>query len=340
MTVSNDGSLLFLATTNGVRMINLPPPSSGPHLVVGGFPTPVTAGTAGSLTVTAEDTQGNPLIGYTGTVHFASSDPHAGLPADYTFTSADLGSHTFSVTLSSAGVQSITASDTASSAASGTQGNIIVNPAAASQLVVAGYPSATTAGAAHNFTVTAEDAYGNVITTYAGKVHFTSSDGQAVLPADYTFTTSDAGVHTFSATLKTTPSQSITATATANAALTGTQSGIQVSPAATSAFVVTGFPSPVTAGVAGTFTARAVDAYGNLTPGYTNAVGFFSSDVQAVLPGSYTFTTADAGVHTFAATLKTAGSQSITVYNKPNDSIRGNQTGIVVVPAAPPGHRC
>ncbi len=40
---------------------------------------------------------------------------------------------------------------------------------------------------------------------------------------------------------------------------------------------------------------------------------FSSSDAQAGLPSSYTFTAADAGVHTFSATLKTAGSQSITV---------------------------
>ena len=36
-------------------------------------------------------------------------------------------------------------------------------------------------------TVTAVDAYGNVATGYTGTVHFTSSDGQAVLPANYTF---------------------------------------------------------------------------------------------------------------------------------------------------------
>ena len=37
-----------------------------------------------------------------------------------------------------------------------------------------------------------------------------------------------------------------------------------------------------------------------------------SSDTFASLPSNYTFTGGNAGVHTFTATLKTAGTQSIT----------------------------
>ena len=77
--------------------------------------------------------------------------------------------------------------------------------------MVAGFPSPVQAGVAGNFTVTALDEFGNVATGYRGTIHFTSSDSQAVLPADYTFTAADAGVHTFSATLNTTGSQTLTA---------------------------------------------------------------------------------------------------------------------------------
>ena len=52
------------------------------------------------------------LAGYTGTVHFTSSDPQAVLPADYTFVTADAGTHTFSVTLPTLGSQTITVQDT------------------------------------------------------------------------------------------------------------------------------------------------------------------------------------------------------------------------------------
>ena len=43
-------------------------------------------------------------------------------------------------------------------------------------------PASATAGSAFNFTVTALDTSNNTATGYAGTAHFTSSDGQAVLP--------------------------------------------------------------------------------------------------------------------------------------------------------------
>jgi hypothetical protein len=91
------------------------------------------------------------------------------------------------------------------------------------------------AGAAHSVTVTALDAYGNVATGYRGTVHFTSSDTKAGLPADYTFTGADAGVHVFpktvspALTLKTAGSQWVRATDKVTATITGVQSGIVVS---------------------------------------------------------------------------------------------------------------
>jgi hypothetical protein len=73
-----------------------------------------------AITITALDAGGNIATNYTGTIHFASSDPQAALPANYAFTSADAGAQSFAVTLKSAGAQSITISDASSSAATGT----------------------------------------------------------------------------------------------------------------------------------------------------------------------------------------------------------------------------
>jgi hypothetical protein len=308
-------------------------PAAATHLAVSG-PLSATAGTAFTLQVTSLDTFGNVATGYTGTVHFTSSDGNATLPADYTFTATDGGVHTFTATLKTAGTQSLSAADTATGSLSGTQSGISVVAGVATTFTVAGFPSPTTAGTAHSVTVTALDAYGNVATGYRGTVHFTSSDAQAALPADYTFTTADSGLHTFSATLKTAGSQSLTATDTTTGTVTGSQTGIGVTAAAVSAFRITGFPAPVTAGVAGTFTVHAVDAYGNLVTGYTGTVVFSSSDAQAVLPGSYTFTAADGGSHTFSATLRTAGAQSITVRDAANSGVLGTQSGILVNPGA------
>jgi hypothetical protein len=172
---------------------------------------------------------------------------------------------------------------------------------------VSGFPATTTAGDAHDFTVTVEDSFGNIATGYTGTMHFTSTDSQADLPPDYTFTAADGGVHQFSATLKTAGAQSITAADTATANLNGTETGITVDPAAASKLRVSGFPSPTTAGVSQSFTVTAQDAFGNTVTGFTDTVSFTSSDGQAVLPSNYTFISSDNGQHTFSATLKRIG---------------------------------
>src|SRR5262249_27528424 len=156
------------------------------------------------------------------------------------------------------------------------------------------YPSPTTAGVAHTFTVTALNADGTVNTGYIGTVHFTSSDRQAVLPADYTFTAADQGVHTFTVTLKTARSQSITAFDSATGRIVGFEARTGVQPVGEVKFVLSS-PARVTPGNAFTVTLTAYDAYGNVATGYTGTVHFSSSDSKAVLPANYNFTAADAG---------------------------------------------
>jgi hypothetical protein len=297
-----------------------------PVFRVSGFPTSTVAGTPGTFTVTVQDPFGGTLSGYTGAVHFTSSDPQAVLPADYTFTTADAGMHMFSATLKTAGTQSLTATDTANSSITGTQSGIVVNPAAASRFVVNTSASTVTAGGSTTVTVTAYDAYGNVATGYGGTVHFTSTDPHAVLPADATLTN---GTGTFTVTVKTAGSQTITATDTVNSALTAT-AAVTVTPAAASYLVVAGFPSPALRMQAYNFTVTAYDVYGNVATGYTGTVTFSSDESHADLPSDYTFTAADAGVHTFSATFNRFGTFYLRVRDTANPSITGEQDGIVV----------
>ena len=300
------------------------------RLVMAGVPSQTTAGSSISVIVAAVDIYGNPAAGYTGTVHFSSSDPQAGLPADYTFTAADAGAHSFITSLKTAGTQSLAVADTANPAFS-SQASIGVAPAMPSVWAVNGFPASATAGAAQTFTLTALDAYGNVVTN-PGTVHFSSSDAQAGLPVDYTFTAADAGSHTFTVTFKTAGAQSLTFADTLFTALTATQS-LTVTPGAAASFVVAGFPA-TTAGVAHNLTVTVKDAFGNVATNYTGTVAFSSSDPLAALPANYTFTSADAGVHTFPATLKKAGTQSISVRDTAAFSVVGTETGIVVNAAA------
>jgi hypothetical protein len=321
------------------------PPGAATQLQVTGFTSPATAGTSYSFTVTALDAFGHTEIGYTGTVHFISSDPKAVLPANYTFGGADGGTHMFSGTLRTAGSQSITATDMMTASITGSQA-ITVNPAATNHLVVSRFPSKTTAGVAQSFRVTAQDMFGNTTPGFMDKVKFSSSDSNkaVVLPADYIFTSTDAGIHSFTATLATAGSQSITVQAYLpvqdvpdSTVASGTQSGITVNPAAASQLQVTGFPQSVLAGTAHSFTVTALDPYGNIATGYRGTVHFASSDMQAMLPANYTFTSGDAGMHPmFSATLNTVGTnQSITATDTANAGITGMEGGISVVSSQP-----
>src|SRR5262249_24653754 len=108
---------------------------------------------------------------------------------------------------------------------------VFASTAPAPYFTVEGFPSPALAGAAHTFTVTAHRGSGIVNTTYFGTMHFTRSDPGVTsglqLPADYTFTSSDNGTHTFAAYLVTPGTQSLPATDTANPNITGTQSDIE-----------------------------------------------------------------------------------------------------------------
>jgi glucose/arabinose dehydrogenase len=96
-----------------------------------------------------------------------------------------------------------------------------------------------------------------------------------------------------------------------------------------SSLTVSGFPTTVTAGVSSNFTVTAYVASSSIASGYRGTVQFTSTDAIAVLPAAYTFTAADAGTHTFSATLRTAGIQSITATDTANGH-SGTESGITV----------
>src|SRR5262249_47955610 len=92
-------------------------------------------------------------------------------------------------------------------------------PGTAAYFTVAA-PASASAGTPFDITVTALDPYGNTAVNYQGTVTFSASDTDPsiVLPADYTFTTNDGAVHTFSGgvTLNTPGDETITVTDTAS----------------------------------------------------------------------------------------------------------------------------
>jgi uncharacterized repeat protein (TIGR01451 family) len=209
-------------------------------------------------------------------------------------------------------------------------------------------------GQPFNFTVSARDASGNIVPTYAGTVHFTSTDGTATLPPDGPLTN---GAGTRSAIFH--QGGTITATDTSNPSITGTSSPIAViiiEPTATPTPVpstptpipATPTPTPVpptpTPGPAThfavsapvfavstipfDFTVTAQDSANHTATGYTGLVHFTSSDPSATLPSNSTLTN---GTGTFQATLNQMPTQTITATDTVNGSITGTSNPISVV---------
>jgi hypothetical protein len=156
----------------------------------------------------------NLVKSYSGTVRFTSSDSQAVLPANVGLIN---GVGSFSVTLKTAGIQSITVTDATVSSIDGSQTGITVKPADLDHFSIL-VPGAVTADTTFGgVSVTAYDVYNNVKTDYAGSVYFTCSDSAAVLPytstSKYLFVNGNNGVHIFSGfTLKTTSPQTISVT--------------------------------------------------------------------------------------------------------------------------------
>jgi hypothetical protein len=113
-TFISDGSVTLPASTPQ------PPGASGgaTHLSIAA-PTDAVTTQGISITVTAQDDSNVTVAPYRGQIHFASSDPLASLPADYTYTSLDDGVHQFTATFNTIGQQTITAVDVQTSRIAG-----------------------------------------------------------------------------------------------------------------------------------------------------------------------------------------------------------------------------
>jgi flagellin-like protein len=174
-------------------------------------------------------------------------------------------------------------------------------PTGAVELIIS-TPSSATAGTAFSATITARDESGNLLTGYAGTLTFTSSDGQAILPSPSTLT---SGTGTFSVTLKTVGSETITVS---DGTATSTSGVIAVNPAPASKLVYTaGAGQSITVSdVSSVITVQRQDQYGNpVTTGamsvtlastsgngrfYNNAQGTGNSLTQVSIPdGSSSF---------------------------------------------------
>src|ERR1700746_2595074 len=101
--------LSVLIGCGGASIPMSPPPVVPTHFSLAPATTTPHAGTAFMITVTALGVSGQTATNYSGTLHFASSASNASLPADFPMSTV---SATFSITLNTAGSQTITVTDT------------------------------------------------------------------------------------------------------------------------------------------------------------------------------------------------------------------------------------
>ncbi|HSU54486.1 MAG TPA: hypothetical protein VLT36_10530, partial [Candidatus Dormibacteraeota bacterium] len=313
---SNFGSLSEAAGSFVKLQLLMPGETASPGAASGktGSPTAEIAGTAFNVTVNGVDTNWNVVPGASGasfTVHLASSDVNATIPADASLTS---GTHVFSVIFRTAGSAALTASDASDGTkTSSTSPTTTINVGAFSKLQIlapgesavpgsstgrSGSPSPQVAGVAFSVAVNAVDANWNPISTN-DIVAITSSDGNAVLPPNASLS---GGTGTFNVTLKTAGTRTVTGSdVTHNGIAANTSSAISVAPAAFvqlqllmpgetavpgTASGKTGSATSEIAGVAFTITVNAVDSFWNLIGSVTDTIGFTSSDSNAILPAN------------------------------------------------------
>ncbi len=295
------------------------------QVTLAGLNSELAVDTPTSITVTVRDRFGNAVTDYTGTLHFVLTDIAAPPIADVAFTAAMQGTTTVSVLFFTQGEQSLIATDTAWPAL--TSSTVTqVRAGSASTYALSALPASAVAGEPLPLTITAVDSHGNVVKNYAGTAHVSSTDPTDRLPANGGFT---GGVRNVSLAFVSAGSHFAAVSEVGGTIRVNTTSVTVVSGDAV-ALLVSG--NSTVAGASASTTVTAKDTYGNTVASYTGTVAFSSSDAQAVLPGGYTFVTADAGQHGFSVTLMAAGAQTVTA-NDAGHSISGTG-GFTVAPAA------
>jgi titin len=329
LSINNAGVGYVMSATSGtlpVLLSNAFNISPTTHFAING-PRTTVAGTTYQIVVSARTATNQPDSSYRGTVFITSTDKQAlinGLPpspAGYSFPAAANGVQIFTVTLKTAGSQSITVTDGSLGSVIG-KSTLTVAPGPTSTFAI-NYPANAVSGVAHSFTVTAKDAYGNVATNFVGTVNLTATSVPAGVTltgaSSHSYTATNKGVFTYVATL--------TASSGVVASLTATEASVPAVSATESInlYSLTPTIAPVIAGqfvavpgqpVAYTLTATAGPVAN--TAKFTYTVSFNGITQTFSGPNGMTIT------HVFTA-VDTTGPQTVSITKVIDPS--GSKTG-------------
>ena len=293
-------------------------------------PPDVRQGQSVTVTVTAVDAdRGRRISSYSGLVRFSSTDPSATLPGDYRFTTGDDGEHQFTVTFRTAGNQNLRVVDVDNPSAEDQRSAIRV-VASTRSLELSGTPASITSGQPFTYTVRAVDSNGVTVADYRGRVRFSSSDSSASLPSDYTFTSSDAGRHTFTATLRSQGRQSLRVSDGANG-LSDEDPDIDVITGPPDRLELSDVADPIRSGERDDFRVRALRPGGSVATEYRGRVRFESSDPNfQVIPQDYQFKESDNGEHRFQVVFNTVGEHRLKVIDVDRSNLNDQVDAITV----------
>ncbi len=286
LTTSTTFTLTY-TTANGTLTEQLQVVVDDPTATINGFSSSATNLPAGGGWVTLTATLSNNTASG-GTVSFGAAG------------SAMINGNTATLQVYVASTRTFTASYTTVHGTTSQQLTVVVASAGPTVEFVVSAPSAAITGTPFDITVTARAASGIINAGYSGTVHFTSSDGTAVLPADSTLTD---GIGTFSVTLNSASTSSITATDTVSASITGSASVTANATGTLASFIVSPSTLPPGGGQV-TFTATMSDSSAS---GQT--IEIRDADTNTVLgtptitgaTATLTATVSGAGVHQFEA---------------------------------------
>jgi hypothetical protein len=337
----------------------LPGETAAPATLTGKTGTPLqqVAGTPFNVTVNAVDVFYNVAKTATDTIGISSSDSNTTLPANAALLN---GTKTMSVTFKTAGSATLTAGDISNAAKSSNASSpITVNAGVFSKLQIlapgetaapgtvsgkVGSSAAQTAASSFSVIVNAVDANWNPVANVSHVVGLTSSDANAVLPANTALaggtitldvTPLTAGSSTFTAKDITDTSKS-SSTSSAIAVAAGPFAQLQVllpgeTAAPGTATGKTGSPIQAMTGQPFSVAVNAVDANWNKVKAATDVISLASSDTAAVLPADAALA---AGALTASVTLNTVGSATVTATDS-SDNRKASVTSATLTVALP-----
>jgi hypothetical protein len=207
---------------------------------------------------------------------------------------------------------------------------------------------AVQSGQSFDVLVKAEDASNRPASGFTDTVKLSlgTADSKARLPAAYTFTAADHGVHDFKVTLVATGNQTIIATDTTSSAVAAGSAATRVNPAPVATTVVVRPPEQAVTGVIAPVTVEVLDQSGHELHNFTGTVTFTSSDATATASAarkgtqspistfSYTFDADDHGEHTFSflfGTGSTGGTKTTVTAKVTSGSTSLTGSGSVTV---------